>query len=164
MDEFRKPFEYDDEKKGLILVFVILLISIDIFLALSLTVQVYNILTHIPVLATGFMILGILYILFILFTALTCYKLNKNMVIVSKIYLIVRAVFSTCCLILIFINILNDKRMIGNGAQQYKNVNELTFIVFLAPLFYTLVFSALWFLYFLKSKRFKEFGKKQTLL
>ncbi|MDF2943633.1 MAG: hypothetical protein K0S01_2491 [Herbinix sp.] len=162
MDEFRKPYEYEEEKRGVILLFVIMLISVDIFLTLSYTVQVYGILKHIPTLGIGFMVIGILFILFILFTAITCYKLKKNMVTIAKTYLIVRAVFTICSLLIVFFNSFSNESMIGNGTKQYRTVNELIFTVLLAPLAYDLVFSIAWYLYFLKSKRCKELVNRPT--
>lgn len=162
MDDFRKPFEYSEEKRGFILFFIIMLISTDILVAVSYTVQVYGFLKHIPVLGIGFLVIGILFILFIPFTANTCYKLKKNMVTIAKTYLIVRAVFTTCSIIIVFLKVVNDESMIGNGANHYATVAELTFTVLIAPLAYVLVFSVGWYLYFLKSKRCKKFVKEPT--
>lgn len=161
MDDFQKPYEYNEEKRGLLLLFIILLISVDIFIAISYTVQVYDVFKAIPVLKNGYLVIGILFTLFILFTAVNCYRLKANMVTISKIYLIVRSVFSICSLIIVYINAINDESMIGNGASKYSSTSELTFTVLFAPLAYTLLFCTLWFLYFVKSKRCREFAKKQ---
>lgn len=160
MDEFRKPFEYEEEKKGAILFFIILILSIDTFLTVSFTYQVYDILKHIPVLAIGYVVIGTLFGLFILITTVICFKLRKNMVAVAKRYLFIRVVFMVCSNIIIFINAVNDKSLIGNGLLHYRNVTELIFVVLIGPLAYTLIFSAGWYLYFVKSKRCREIAAK----
>lgn len=162
MNGFGKQYEYTEEKRGLILLFIIMLFSIDSFLAISYTVQVHGFLKRIPVLATGVWVIGILFGLFILYTAITCYKLKRNMVAISKAYLIVRAIFMTICIIIIYLNLVNDKSMIANGARQYKNLAELNFMVLIMPIAYHLVFSGGWYLYFLKSQRCKEIGKNSS--
>ncbi len=160
MDEFRKEYEYTEEKRGLILFFVIMLVSIDIFLSISLSVQVHNFLKHIPALGISIWVISILFVIFLLFTAITCYTLKRNLVTISKAYLIVRTIFAICCIIVIYVNIVNDDSMIANGARQYKSLSELNLRVLVAPLLYQLVFSGAWYLYFSKSKKCKEIEKK----
>ncbi len=160
MDEFSKPFEYEEEKRGIILLFIIMVLSIDTFLAVSFTYQVYNHFSDIPVLRIGYLIIGILFALFMLFTTVTCFKLKKNMVALAKKYLIARVAFMICSVLIIFSYSVNDKSLIGNGLLHYQNVTELTVEILIAPIAFTLVFSALWYLYFLKSKRCREIAKK----
>lgn len=158
MDEFRKPYEYNEEKRGLILLFIIMLILIDIFQGPLYIVPVYDILKKIPVISSVFMVLSCLYILFILYTAITCYKLKKNMVIVSKLYLIVRVVFMISCIIIFFLYNIKGKTMIGLGSQ-YNTVAEYSIPGLIAPIVFVLAFSTGWYTYFLKSKRCKELVK-----
>lgn len=163
MDEFRKPYEYEEEKiGGFLLIFVAMLVTADLFFSLALSVQGYNAIKHIPVAGIVFLVLSVLFILFILFTAVSCYKLKKNAVKISKTYLITRTIFTVIGLILIFFADYNNKNLIGVGSSQYKSQSELTLIVLILPMLYTLTFSIGWYLYFLKSKKCKEIARKST--
>ncbi len=156
MDEFRKPYEYIEEKRGFIQLFIIMLILIDLLQAPLYIMPVYRDIKQIHALGVIFVAMGILYVLFILFTALTCYMLEKNMVTISKIYLVVRVFFTVFCIIILFYNNYNDK-------EQLKTITELIVMGLLLPIGFELAFSIGWFLYFLKSKKCKEFAKKQVL-
>jgi hypothetical protein len=154
MDEFRKPYEYTEEKRGFILLFIIMLLTIDILQAPLYIVQGYGSFKHIPVLSISFAVVSILYLLFLLFTAMTCYKMKKNLVAVSKAYLIVRTIFLVSCVIILFINVSNIK--------DYETAVEYYFRELIAPLAFELVLSIGWYLYFLKSKRCRELVNKQA--
>lgn len=158
MDDFRKPYEYNEEKRGLILLFIIMIITIDIYQAPLYIMPTYGELKQIPAIRIAFMVISILYILFILFTVITCYKLKKNMVTTSKAYLIVRAVIMCCCIIILFFYNVNIKNKMGYG-RKYSTVSQLFIMELIAPLAFVLVFSIGWYLYFLKSKRCKELVK-----
>lgn len=163
MDEFRKPYEYEEERiSGFLLVFVIMLYSVDLFLALTLVVQGYDAARQIPMAGIAFLIFGILYMLFLLFTAISCYKVKKNMIAVSKVFLVIRAVFTLFSLTIIYLDSLGDKSLIGTGEMQYENVNELSLIIFVLPAAYMVVFSIGWFLYFMNSKKCAELIKARS--
>lgn len=160
MNDFHKPYEYNEEKRGFLLVFIIMLLSVDPFQAFSFTVRVYGILSTIPVLGVSFLVIAILYILFIPLTVISCYHLKKNMITLSKAYLIVRTVFLTGCILLLFFNAISNKSIIANGSNDYKTIPEITFFILVGPLIYNLGFSFLWYRYFLTSKRCQELSKK----
>lgn len=160
MDDFRKPYEYTEEKRGYILLFIIMLITIEILQAGILIVPVYFELKNIPPLGTIFMAMGILYLVFNLFTSMICYKLNKNFITVSKAFLIVRTIFLPSCLIIRFINNVDLENLILFD-KQYYSIFELLSISLIFPLACILAFSIGWFLYFIKSKRCKELVKEQ---
>ncbi len=161
MDEFRKAYEYTEEKRGLILLFIIMIITIDTLQAPCYIVPVYGNLKHIPVLGICFMAISILYVLFILLTAMTCYKVKKNMVIISKTYLVVRTIFLVGCIIILFLYNVhgNNNTLIG---KHYNSDIALLFTEIIGPIAFELVFSAGWYLYFTKSKRCRELVQKYT--
>lgn len=158
MNEFRKPYEYTEEKvEGIMLVFVTLLITAEILLTLILTIQGYGVLKPVPVASAVFLISSILFFLFIILTVISFYKLRKWAIAISKAYLIVRAVYLLAAVITIYIIDLNDKASIGGQVGQFKTVGDLTLMVLIIPMIYTLIFSVGWFLYFIKSRKCKEF-------
>lgn len=156
MDEFRKPFEYHEEKKGFILFFICAILAVDILQTLSLTAQVYQAFEHFPVLRYACIVIAIVFGLFMLYTLIICSKLKRSLVVTSKIYLMVRAVLSTIYLIISFIYSINTKDLIGYGIDQYETVGDMVFGELVLALIYIWVFSILWYLYFIKSKRCKE--------
>jgi hypothetical protein len=159
-DEFRKPFEYNEEKRGFILVFTLLLITFDILQTLSLTSQVYEVFKNSSILQIIAVTLGVIFVIYILYTAVICYSMKANTVNRAKTYLIVRAILSTCYVMIVFLDRRNHLNLIGDGVEQYKTTNDMIVGELIIPLAYVLVFSLIWFLYFSLSKRCKEIGKK----
>lgn len=159
-DEFRKPYEYNEEKRGFILVFILTLITFDILQTLSLSAQVNEALKAIPVLRIFFMVLSFVFVIYTIYTAINCYRLKKNIVVMSKIYLIVRAIISTSYVIIIYFYRTTHEYLVGEGKNQYPTVNEMVFGELIIPLAYVIAFSAIWYIYFTLSRRCKELVKR----
>jgi hypothetical protein len=155
-EEFRKPYEYHEEKRGFILVFILTLITFDILQTLSLSAQVNEAFKSVPVVRTFFLMLSVLFIIFTLYTAMICYQLKQKLVKVSKLYLIVRAIISTCYVVIIYVYRISRVHLVGDGQQQYKTVNEMVIGELIIPLAYVMVFSVIWYVYFTLSKRCKK--------
>lgn len=155
-DEFRKPYEYNEEKRGFILVFILTLITFDILQTLSLSAQVNEAFKTVPVFRIFFLILSVLFILFTIYTAMNCYRLKNNLVKMSKLYLIVRAIISSCYVVIIYVYRTSREHLVGDGQQQYKTVNEMVIGELVIPLAYVMVFSVIWYVYFTLSKRCKK--------
>ncbi len=163
MDEdFRKPFEYEEEKKGLLLLFIIMIVVIDILPTLSFIARFYDTFKHIPIIGIGHMVIGILFILFTIVTAVICFTLNRHMVTLAKLYLIIQAVYMVFCNLILFLYTVDYENMTGIGTIQYQSYRELMFWEVLFPLLYISVFTVSWYLYFVKSKRCKEFLKSKA--
>lgn len=161
-DEFRKPYEYEEERiGGLLLFFVIMVVAVDLFLDVALVYQGYLALMQSLIVSIAFLAVSALYIVFLFYTVFLCYKTKKNMIKVSKLFLIVRAIFSTLCLVIIYLYNLADPNAIGPGNNQFSSVFELTMVVFALPLAYMLFFSGIWYLYFSKSKKCAELVKSK---
>ena len=159
-DEFRKPYEYNEEKRGFILVFILTLITFDILQTLSLSAQVNEAFKAIPGLRIFFMVISFVFVIYTIYTAINCYRLKKNIVIMSKIYLIVRAIISTGYVIIIFFYRTTHVYLVGEGENQYPTVNEMVFGELIIPLAYVIAFSAIWYIYFTLSRRCKELVKR----
>jgi hypothetical protein len=161
MDDFKKPYEYEEEKKGFILAFVIMLIAFDMPISLFHIVQAYNIINRVSAFGTVFLIICILFLIFLLLTSVFCYRLWKNMVTIAKTYLIVDAVFTTFCTFTIFIYNLGIKGQIGKNGQ-YTSVFAMTAVLLIMPLVILFGFCGGWYLYFTRSKKIKEFVNKSS--
>ncbi len=155
-EEFRKPYEYNEEKRGFILVFILTLITFDILQTLSLSAQVNEAFKAIPVIRIAFLLISSLFVIFTLYTAMNCYRLKKNLVKASKIYLIVRSIISSCYVIIIYVYRTSREHLVGDGQQQYQTVNEMVIGELIIPLAYVIAFSVIWYVYFTLSKRCKK--------
>ncbi len=159
MDEmFRKPYEYDEEKRGFLLVFIIMLIVIDTLQTFSFTAQLCEAYSS-PVQRAIIIGLCIISILFILLTAVNSYKMNKKTLPLAKLYLLLRVVYYVGCIILMYVFNVNHRHLIGEGNDRYQTVEQMVIGELVVPFAYILAFSIGWYLYFLKSKRCRELKK-----
>lgn len=157
MNEFGKKFEYFDDKKGALLYFIIMIITADVILSLICFIQAGALLGN-PLLNVLYKAMGVLCFLLIPYTAVTCYRVKRNLVMISKVYLAVRTVYMTCGIVILFINSATDNNMIGTG-KKYSSVAELVLYELLFPLGCIVISSGGWYLYLLKSKRCREITK-----
>lgn len=151
--EFRKPYEYEEEKKGLIILFIAMILAIDILQTLSFATQEYMYFRHIPVFGIGFLVLGGLFITYIIYIAVTVFRMKENFANRAKRYIIIRTVFSLCNYIIIFLNIIKNENLIGDSIDQYPTYREMIIGELIVPLLYILSFSLIWYLYFTYSRR-----------
>lgn len=152
-DEYRKPYEYEEEKKGLVQIFVAMILVIDILQTLSFAAQESKYLGNIKPLSVIPNVLAVLFILYIIYTSITVYRMKEKFVLTAKIYLIVRTIFSLSNFFVVFYNILKHENLIGDGQDQYKTMGSMLLWELGLPLFYMISFSVVWFLYFTYSKR-----------
>lgn len=162
-EEFRKPFEYEEEKRGLLLLFIIMIVVIDILPTLSFMARFYEVFGDNRVLSTFLIAVCILFVLYTVFTAFICFTLNKKLVAMSKLYLIIQAIFSAACYVLLFFSIADYDSLIGIGTTQYETFGEMLSWELLLPLAYIAVFTVAWYLYFIKSKRCKELLRSKAV-
>jgi hypothetical protein len=156
MDEFRKPYEYEDEKgvSGFLLIFFLMVIAIEPFQTIIAIFFGYANLELMPVLRIVYVIISILLICFSLFTAVALKKIQKKAVSIVKIYLIFRLIYFIP--FTIFNTIYQIKHITIQVTDSRYN-GEYTGIIygFAISIVYVLAFSALWYLYFQKSKKVK---------
>lgn len=155
--EFQKPYEYEEEKRSvLLLLFVVMITIVDIFDTVTSSLRVYNIFKHNIALGICFIMISILFLFFLIYTAITCFKLKKNMITVAKRYLIARTVFLVSCVTIIFVNKANNSNLIGDEVNQYTSVNQMAFWELIIPLIPIILLSVIWYAYFTNSKKCKE--------
>ncbi|HPU62946.1 MAG TPA: hypothetical protein PK304_02210 [Mobilitalea sp.] len=151
--DFRKPFEYKEDNKGLIILFIIMILVIDPLQTLSFASQEYKYLRHIPVLGIMFLITGGIFFAYTVYTAVVVFRMKGNFSAAAKRYLILRTVYSVLNYIIIFFNILKKENLIGNSVGQYPTFGKMIVGELVVPLLYILSFSIAWYLYFTYSKR-----------
>ncbi|MDD4113409.1 MAG: hypothetical protein PHC56_10330, partial [Herbinix sp.] len=86
--EFRKPFEFEEEKKGLVLLFVIMILAIDTLQTLSFATQESKYLENTPILGIASLIIGGMFVLYIIYTTVIVFRMKGNYVVAAKRYII----------------------------------------------------------------------------
>lgn len=157
MDEFRKPYEYMEEKgvSGFLLLYFIMLLAQETLLGVITLFNGYDLLSGNRVLGTIIMGISVLYILFSLFSAIVLKKLKKFAVRVSKVFLVFRAVYLIPYLIFITISQIRD---IPYNIDHEKYSNMLGSIIVSSVVSFLLIvaFSAGWYMYLNRSKKVRE--------
>lgn len=151
--EFRKPFEYREDNKGLLILFIIMILGIDPLQSLSFASQEYKYMGHIPILGVLFFVIGRIFILYTIYTAVVVFRMKENFSCAAKKYIIIRTLYSVLNYLIIFFNILKKENLIGNSADQYESFGKMIVGELVVPLLYILSFSLAWYLYFTFSKR-----------
>ncbi|NLO08547.1 MAG: hypothetical protein GX129_01590 [Clostridiales bacterium] len=151
--EYRKPFEYEEEKRGLILLFIVMILAIDILQTLSFASQENKYLGHIRILSIGFYIMAAIFIVYIIYTTVIVFNMKGKFVLAAKRYIIIRTIFSLFNFLLIFYNVLQHENLIGEAQDQYQSVGSMLLWELFIPLIYIISFSLVWYLYFTYSKR-----------
>jgi hypothetical protein len=157
MDEFKKPYEYQDEPviSGFLSVFTLSLL-LEMCYGIIVAVQLDKAFGSIPVLGKILLAASILFILLVLFTCFSMYKIQNHAVSTAKAYLIIRSAFLTAAAALVFIHTLNDKRAIGPGPDQFYTFGQMLTTVLINPMVYVLVYGIAWYIYFCRSKRVRR--------
>ena len=154
--EFRKPFEFEEEKKGLVLLFVIMILAIDTLQTLSFATQESKYLENTPILGIASLIIGGMFVLYIIYTTVIVFRMKGNYVVAAKRYIIIRTIFSLINFLFVFYNIMKHENLIGEAQDQYQSMGVMLLWELIIPLFYILSFSVIWYLYFTYSKRCRK--------
>jgi hypothetical protein len=156
MSEFRKSYEYEEEKGigGLLMLFFVMLLSVEVLLALLILVQGYAVLKAVPYLGPSFLVLGSGYLVFILFTCIAVKRMSRHAVRISRIFLVARVLFLTPVYLRLYATFSQDPRIISG----FRSHGDIVFFGLVVPLVYILLFSGLWYWYFSKSRRIRQFG------
>lgn len=155
-DEYSKPYEYEEEKKGLIIMFVAMILGIDTLQTIFFAVQENKYMGHISMLRIAIPIISSIFILYIIYTAIFVFRMKNNFVTAAKRYIIIRTIFSLFSYIIIFLNRLKYENLIGESEGSYQSVAFMLYIELLMPLIFVMLFCVAWYLYFTYSKRCKK--------
>lgn len=157
MDEFRKPFEYFEEKGvgGILLVLFFMLISVEPLLGILSIAVGYNAYPDSKVFTTILIILSSGFIIFSLFSGIVLKKLFRFAVSALKVFLVYRLLYLIPVLIISMrfqiVSIPYEKT-----SPLYANQYSSVITSFVISISYVVVFSAGWFIYLVKSKKVQE--------
>jgi hypothetical protein len=163
MDEFRKPFDYFEEKGigGILLILFFMLIAVEPLMGIAAVFFGYHYIND-NILRVIFMCLAAMYILFAIFSGILLKRKSRFAVRFTKIFLIFRLAFMAPYL---YVNM---------RSQIYDIQYEITYSLyekmygsivtsFIICLSYVVVFSAVWYAYLCKSKKVGDlFMSKDT--
>jgi ABC-type enterochelin transport system permease subunit len=157
MDDFRKPYEYEDEKgiSGLLLVYFIMLLAEESLLGAISVSFGYNILAENRVLGISIMCISAFYMLFSVYSAVVLKLLKKYALKVSKIFLVFRFIYMIPYLAL---NTISQIKEIPYEKDYvlYAAMHRSIIISFIISISFIIVFSAGWYTYLKKSRKVKE--------
>jgi len=158
MDEFRKPYEYEDETGFIwpVRIFCILLLFVEMFLSVIYLFQLNEVLSDISLVQLVARILTFSIMVYILVTLIFLLKVAKHALKIAKSYLIARLVYFIPSVIVVFSYAINNKNSISFGIAKFQSLGNLILMLLVTPLFYVLSFSISWYIYFTKSKRVNE--------
>ena len=155
-NEFSKPYEYEDEKRGLLVLFISMILSVDSIQTIFLATQNDKYIGDIPFLKVILYILVGLFLLFIIYTSISVYRMKSNFVTVAKRYIIIRTILLLIGSLIVFLNRIKYEDLVGKHPGQYLTKGSMLYIELFMPLFFILVFSLAWYLYFTCSKRCRK--------
>lgn len=157
MDEFKKPFEYFEEKGvgGILLILFFMLISLEPFLGILSVAVGYNAFSGSKVYMPVFITSSTVYILFALFSGIVLKKLRSFAVAATKVFLVYRMVFLVPILIISMrfqIETIPYEKTYVEYTIQYNSIMT-SFVISIS---YAVIFSIGWYVYLNKSKKVYE--------
>ena len=157
MNEFRKPYEYMEEKgiSGFLLLYFLMLLAVETVLGVITLSYGYDLLSGNRVLGAIIIGMSAFYILFSLFSSIVLKKLKKFAVKVSKVFLVFRVVY------LIPYLILNTISQIGaipydREHEMYSTMLGNIIVTSVISLLLIVAFSIGWYIYLNRSKKVRE--------
>lgn len=157
MDEFRKPYEYMEEKgiSGFLLLLFFMLITAEPLFGVFAAYFGYYSMEKFGILRICFFCAAIIYILFSVFTAVAVRKKFGSAVAITKVFLVYRLVFLIPYLCL---NVYQQIKEIPYEKTyiEYSKLYDSIVTSFVINIAYVVVFSVAWYLYLKKSKKVGE--------
>jgi len=157
MDEFRKPYEYMEEKgvSGFLLIYFLMLLAVETVLGVITLFKGYDLLSGNKVLGTIIMGISVFYILFSLFSAIILKKLKRIAVSVSKVFLVFRAVYLIPYLVFNTIVQIREIPYV-RGHEMYSKMLGSIIVSAVISLVFIVAFSVGWYIYLNRSKKVRE--------
>ncbi len=163
MNEFRKPYEYEEESgvAGFILIFFLMLVAVEPLVSFNLAHMSQLILSPFTVIRWIFIGLFVIQIILLLFTCVALFRIHGIALKAVRIYLLYRVFFLCLAVVIVFVRYLQYQLEPTAGPSMFESVPELVIYQLVFPLLYIILFSVLWNIYFKKSKRVKSTYLKQ---
>lgn len=157
MDEFKKPYEYDDEKgvSGVLLLYFIMLLAEESLLGIISLSFGYNLLPMSRVLGTVIMGISVFYVLFSVYSAIVLKLLKKYAVKVSKVFLIFRLIYMIPYAVINTISQIRDIPY-DKGYEMYEAMYRSIIISSVITVTFIIAFSVGWYIYLNRSKKVRE--------
>ena len=157
MDEFRKPYEYDDEKgvSGILLIYFIMLLAEESLLGIISLSFGYNLLSENKVLGMIIMSTSVCYVLFAVYSAIVLKRLKKYALKVSKVFLVFRFIYMIPYLIMNTISQINDIPY-DRDLEMYAAMHRSIIASFIISISFIIAFSVGWYIFLKKSKKVRE--------
>jgi hypothetical protein len=157
MSEYRKAFEYEEDKGvgGFLMLFFVMLLSTELLLAAAILVQGNAVLRDERYLRPVFLALGIGYAAFVLVVCVGLRRMWPNAVLLSRIFLIARALFLTPAYLLLY----RTFSRIPGIRSGFRTETDMALVTLLVPLAYILGFSVLWYVYLSRSRRARQLAQ-----
>ena len=157
MDDFKKPYEYDDENgvSGLLLLYFIMLLAEESLLGILSLSYGYNLLPVNKVMGIILMSIAVFYVLFSVYSAIVLKLLKKYALKVSKVFLIFRFIYMIPYLIVNTISQINDIPF-SIDSEKYASMYSSIIVAFIISLAFIIAFGVGWYIYLNKSKKVRE--------
>ncbi len=157
MDEFRKPYEYEEDKgiSGLLLVYFFMLLAEESLLGVIVFFFGYSRLPENKWFNMILICMAVFYTLFSVFSAIVLKLEKKCAVKVSKIFLIYRFAFMVPYLIF-NTNIRIAEIPYSVGYELYERAYHSIINSFIISVSYIVIFSVGWYIYLIRSRKVKE--------
>jgi hypothetical protein len=157
MNEFKKPFEYEDEKgiSGILLILFFMLISVEPLLGIASAFIWKNAFAGSDTLLTLFIGLSVLFILFSFIAGIALKKAARHAVLLVKAYLVYRFLY---LLLTAYVSMKTQADVIpyAKDFPDYAVMYNSLLTSFLISILYVVVFSVGWYIYLVRSKRVRE--------
>jgi hypothetical protein len=154
MNEYSRPYEYEEDKGmgGFLMLFFVMLVSVEVLLAALILVQGYAVLKAVRYLGPAYLVAGTGYLAFILFTCIALKRMSRYAATFSKTLLIARVLFLTPAHVLLFATFSRDPRIVSG----FRSRSGIVLVGLVVPLAYILLFSGSWYVYFSRSRRVRQ--------
>ncbi len=164
MDEFKKPYEYFEEKGvgGILLVLFFMLISVEPFMGILSIALGNNAFPNFKIFLPVFVTLSVVYIIYSLLSGIFLKKLYSFAIASLKVFLVYRLIYLVPVLI-ISMRYQIDTIPYAKTYGQYQVAYNSIISSFWISILYAFIFSIGWYIYLVKSKKVQElFPKKRT--
>ncbi len=157
MNEFRKPYEYMEEKgvSGFLLIYFLMLLGVETILGVITLFYGYDLIAENRILGTVIVVISAFHILFSLFSSIVLKSLKKYAVRVSKVFLVSRLFY---LIPYIVFTMISQIREIPNNidTETYSKMLSSIITSSVISILFVMAFSVGWYIYLNRSRKVRE--------